>query len=155
MSVSWNLRKFHSLKYKEFFFFLGWGGGGGFFSWNIRTVFFWENIRDFFGASVSRSIGNFFELGLKSSIPWNIRRPFRVSVSWNTMIFFRGCRLSKHEKKYKKNNIRTRKFHFSKYTELFFGWIFLNFFSSLCLKVLQVAAYYTTRNYFQKHSKNI
>ena len=102
MSVSWNLRKFHSLKYKEFFFFLGWGGGGGFFSWNIRTVFFWENIRDFFGASVSRSIGNFFELGLKSSIPWNIRRPFRVSVSWNTMIFFRGCRLSKLRKNIKK-----------------------------------------------------
>ena len=69
--------------------------------------------------------------------------------------FFSGLPFTKNEKIYKKINIRTRKFHFSKYTELFFGWVFKMFFSSLCLKVFQVAAYYTTRNYFQKHSKNI
>ena len=61
VSVSWNIRKFHFLKHKEFFF-------GVSVSWNIRKGFSWEDIRNFFRVSISWNIRNFLMLELESSI---------------------------------------------------------------------------------------
>ena len=71
IKVSWNLRNF-----------------SGSVSRNIRIVFFWEIMRNFLGVSIPWSIRNFlgvdfffFLAGKMAS--WNIRRFFRVSISWN------------------------------------------------------------------------
>ena len=89
------------LKYKEFFRVP--------FSWNIRTAFFWETIRNFVGVFVSWSIRNFlgwiflfFKLGLKSA----------------------GFQFRKYKNFF---NISARKFHFLKYKKFFSWWIFFVF----------------------------
>ena len=71
-------------------------------------------------------------------------------------MIFLGVSVYQNMRKYKKKLILEQESSISQNTRNFFsGGFFKFFFSSLCLKLFQIAAYYTTQSYFQKHSKNV
>ena len=157
--LSWSIRKFRFLKYKKFF-------RGSLFS-KYKNSFFWENIRSFFGVSVSRNISNFSRGGFLfyfSSLGWKMQGSIfgniRKALFWeNIRNFFRAGFLGKnirnffrvkfreprpestvfHFLKYRNSfSIRARKFDFLKYKEYFSGWTFFVFWG-WSLKVRQIA----------------
>ena len=157
-SVSWNrrifLRFFWGLIWEniKILFRAGFWGWrlervGGFFWENIRKAFFWENIGNFLILELESSISlpkhkeffwgvdffYFLGLGLKGSIPQNIRCFFRVFISWNIRNFFRGfCFLNFSNTRASVSwNIRN-------------SFRLESIFSSLGKKVHQVALKYTT-----------
>ena len=78
---------------------------------NIRTVFFWENIASFFGASVSWKIRNFSEDGFLLFFKIGVRSAGFHLIKYKKSFLFR---------KYKNFfNIRARMFRFQKYKDFF------------------------------------
>ena len=63
-------------------------------SWNIRTAFFWENIKHFFGVTVSWSIRNFpgVDIFYFSSLGWEVQGSIsgnvRKAFFWENIRFF-------------------------------------------------------------------
>ena len=117
-------------------------------SWNIRTTFFWENIGRFFGSSISGSIRNFLRVAFFLFLELRVKKAGlhlqkykksfflrKYKKSFSDADFFReklwGLRPESagfYFRKYNFFNIRSRKYHFLKYKQLFWRWFFFCLF---------------------------